>query len=193
MSTTALIWIAVAAVLVAIFILIYNRLARARVRVKTAWAQIDAQLKRRSDLIPNLVAAVRGYMGHESAVLERVAAVREAALAAGSDVAARGKAEGALTGALGILMARVEAMPDLKANQNVMALQEELATTENRIAFARQHFNDSVGFYNAAIATIPANLVAGIGRFTPERFFELDAPAVLPIVNLSPDTQERVA
>ncbi len=193
MSTTAMIWLGVAAALLLILILLYNRLVRLRVRVKTGWAQIDAQLKRRSDLIPNLVAAVRGYMGHESAVLERVAAVREAALSAGSDVAARGRAEGALTGALGILMARVEAMPDLKANQNVMALQEELATTENRIGFARQHFNDCVGFYNAAIATIPANLVAAVGGFKPERFFELDAPATVPVVNLAIPNQERVA
>ncbi|MGY4399059.1 LemA protein [Sphingomonas sp. UYAg733] len=176
--------IVIVALLIAIIVLIYNSLVRSHMRVKTGWAQIDTQLKRRHDLVPNLVAAVRGYMGHESAVLEKVAAVREQAVQAGSDVARRSSAEGALSGALGQLIARVEAMPDLKADSTVMALQEELATTENRIAFARQHYNETVGRYNGAIATIPANLIAGPCGFAAEKFFELDGPVTVPVVDL---------
>lgn len=188
MSPTTLIVIAVATFLVLIVVLIYNALVRSRMRVKTAWAQIDAQLKRRHDLIPNLVASVRGYFAHESDVLAQVAALRERAAAAGDDVATRGLAESALSGALGKLIARVEAMPDLKADGTVLALQEELATTENRIAFARQHYNETTGSYNATIAVIPNVLVARPCGFQPAAFFELDVAAIVPTVALERNT-----
>lgn len=188
MTTNSIIAIAVAALLILIAIAIYNGLVRARMRVRTAWAQIDAQLKRRHDLIPNLVASVRGYFAHEADVLERVTTLRERAAGAGDDVAKRAGAETALSGALGALIARVEAMPDLKANTTVLALQEELATTENRIAFSRQHYNETAGDYNGAIATIPNILVARPCGFQPVAFFEIDVPATVPVVSL-----ERVA
>ena len=184
MSPTAIVSLTVVATLLLIGIVIYNRLTTARVRVRTAWAQIDAQLKRRHDLIPNLVASVRGYLGHEAAVLERVTTLRENATRAGNDVAARAGAERALSGALGQLIARVEAMPDLKANTTVLALQEELATTENRIGFARQHYNDTTGEYNAAIATIPNVLVARPCGFTTAAFFVLDVTSAAPVFTL---------
>ena len=184
MTTHSIIAIAAAALLILIVIGIYNGLVRARMRVRTAWAQIDAQLKRRHDLIPNLVASVRGYFDHEADVLERVTTLRERAAGAGDDVAKRADAEGALSGALGKLIARVEAMPDLKANTTVLALQEELATTENRIAFSRQHYNETTGDYNGAIATIPNVLIARPCGFQPAAFFEIDVPTTVPIVSL---------
>lgn len=188
MSLAVIISLAIVALLVVIAILIYNSLVRLRVRVRTAWAQIDAQLKRRHDLIPNLVASVRGYLGHESSVLERISTLRETAAKAGDDVTARAGAERALGGALGQLLARVEAMPNLKGNTTVLALQEELATTENRIGFARTHYNESAGVYNASIATIPNVLVAEPCGFRPADFFVIDEPVSVPQVSL-----ERVA
>lgn len=184
MTTNSIIAIALAAVLFLVLIAIYNRLVRARMRVRTAWAQIDAQLKRRHDLIPNLVASVRGYFEHESDVLDRVTTLRERAAGIGGDVAKRADAEGALSGALGRLVARVEAMPDLKANTTVLALQEELATTENRIAFSRQHYNETAGEYNGAIATIPNVLIARPCGFEAAAFFEIDVPTAAPAVSL---------
>ena len=184
MTTTSIVTLAILGTVLLILIAIYNTLIRGRVRVRTAWAQIDAQLKRRHDLIPNLVAAVRGYFQHESTVLDSVTALRERAVRAGDSVTERAGAERALTGALGQLIARVEAMPDLKANTTVLALQEELATTENRIAFSRQHYNETTGDYNASIATIPNVLVAKPCGFRAEPFFELDVPATVPNVSL---------
>src|SRR5712692_3956164 len=122
----------------------YNGLVGKRNRVRNAWSQIDVQLKRRHDLIPNLVNAVKGYMQHESGVLESVTRARAAAIAAGGDVAARAGAENALTQSLRSLFAVAEAYPDLKANQNMLALQEELVSTENRVGYARQFYNDAV-------------------------------------------------
>lgn len=184
MTTAQIIGLAALALLILIAILLYNRLVRLRVSVKTAWAQIDAQLRRRHDLVPNLVAAVRGYFGHESAVLERVAAVRERAVNAGDTPAQRAGAEQALGAALGQLIARVEAMPELKADGTVLALQEELATTENRIAFSRQHYNETVGRYNGAIESIPDMLIAKPCGFRHAQFLELDTPTAVPVVDL---------
>jgi LemA protein len=148
-----------------------------RNRVENAWSQIDVQLKRRHDLIPNLVNAVKGYMEHERAVLERIVAARAGAIAAGNDVAERAVAENSLTQSMRSLFAVAEAYPVLKADQNMRALQEELGSTENRIAFARQHYNDTVTEYNSAQQTFPAVLVSGVLGFRPKMLFMLDDPA----------------
>jgi LemA protein len=156
---------------------IYNGLVRKRVECDNAWAQITVQLKRRYDLIPNLIETVKGYAAHEKTTLENVIKARNSAITAGSSnsVATQAAAEGALTGALKQIFALSESYPDLKANQNFLQLQEELGSTENRISFTRQHYNDSVGLYNTSIQQIPANFIAGMGGFTPRQFFELDA------------------
>ncbi|HQP99644.1 MAG TPA: LemA family protein [bacterium] len=159
-------------VLVLAVIVIYNGLVRLRVEVKNAWAQIDVQLKRRHDLIPNLVETVKGYAAHERGTLEEVIRARSQAVAA-SGVPEKMQAEQQLTGALGRLMLLVEQYPDLKANQNFLALQEELTSTENKIGFARQFYNDTVMRYNTKIQTIPTNIVAGVGGFSQETFFEV--------------------
>ncbi|HPA47203.1 MAG TPA: LemA family protein [bacterium] len=159
-------------VLVLAVIVIYNGLVRLRVEVKNAWAQIDVQLKRRHDLIPNLVETVKGYAAHERGTLEEVIQARSQAVAA-SGVPEKMQAEQQLTGALGRLMLLVEQYPDLKANQNFLALQEELTSTENKIGFARQFYNDTVMRYNTKIQTIPTNIVAGVGGFSQETFFEV--------------------
>jgi LemA protein len=152
---------------------IYNGLVQRRLRVDEAWAQIDVQLKRRWDLIPNLVAAVRGYMEHEQAVLTQVTEARAGAVAAGArGPAEQAQAENGLTQTLRSLFAVMENYPDLKANQNVLSLQEELSTTENQISFSRQHYNASVREYNTAIATVPAVFVAGMFGFRARDFFE---------------------
>jgi LemA protein len=171
-------WIAlgVLAAAVVFAIAVYNRLVVLRNRFKNAFAQIDVQLKRRYDLIPNLVESVKGYMQHERGTLEEVIRARGAAVSAeGRAAAAPGdpaamqalaQAEGVLGGALGRLLAVFEAYPDLKANQSVAALQEELSSTENKIAFARQAYNDSVMQYNTQRETFPDNLFAGVFGFT---------------------------
>ena len=138
---------------------LYNGLVSLRNQVRNAWAQIDVQLKRRHDLIPNLVAAVQGYLRHERELFERIAQARTRALAA-TGAGAIGPAEGALSQAVGGLLAVMERYPDLKANQNVLALQEELVTTENRIGFARQLYNDLVARYNTRQQIFPVSLVA---------------------------------
>jgi len=165
-----------AGVLAVVIIVLYNGLVRLRQQVKNAWSQIDVQLKRRHDLIPNLVETVKGYAAHEKETLERVIQARSAAVKA-QGVAEQSKAEQMLSGALGRLMLIVERYPDLKANQNFLALQEELTSTENRIGFARQHFNDMVMGYNTKIQTIPTNIVAGLFHFKEEDFFEIEEPA----------------
>ena len=152
----------------------YNGLVRMRNGVKEAWAQIDVQLKRRYDLIPNLVETAKGYMTHERETLEAVTQARAAAAGAGDAVGQRAQAEGGLTAALGRLFAVVEAYPDLKANQNFLALQEELSSTENKIGFARQYYNDSVMHYNNKTQMFPSNVIAGMFGFTPAEFFELE-------------------
>ena len=151
----------------------YNGLVTRRVRCRNAWSQIDVQLKRRYDLIPNLVETVKGYAAHERETLERVIQARNQAISA-KGVAQQAEAENFLTGALRQLFALSESYPGLKANENFAQLQEELTSTENKIAFARQHYNDSVGLYNTAREKFPANLVAGVFSFKTEEFFELE-------------------
>ena len=162
------------AVLLFLFITIYNGLVRLRNRVKNAWAQIDVQLKRRYDLIPNLIETVRGYMKHERETLESVTKARNLAQQlSGGSVGARSKAEGELSSALARLLVVVEAYPDLKANQNFLALQEELTSTENKISFSRQFYNDSVLRLNNQTQMFPSSMVAGMTGFKAEEFFEV--------------------
>src|SRR5204863_6821021 len=160
--SSTIIVIAVVLVLGLLLFALYNGLIRRRLQVDEAWAQIEVQLKRRHDLIPNLVNAVKGYMGFEQDVLTKVTEARANAVAAGAQgPAAQAEAENVLTGALRSLFAVVENYPDLKANQNVLALQEQLTTTENQISFSRQHYNATVLDYNTSIATFPNVLIAG--------------------------------
>jgi len=151
----------------------YNSLVKLRNRVKNAWSQIDVQLKRRHDLIPNLVETAKGYMKHESETLEKVVQARNMAVSA-NGVADTAAAENQLSQTLKSLFAVVESYPDLKANQNMIALQEELTSTENRIAFARQHYNDSTMGYNNSIQMFPKNIVAGMFNFIESDFFETE-------------------
>ena len=151
----------------------YNRLVRLRNQVDASWAQIDVQLKRRHDLIPNLVETVKGYAAHERETLDAVTRARNSAVqATSSGPAGRAEAENQLTQALGRLFALAEAYPNLKANENFAALQTELATTEDKIAYARQFYNTAVQTYNTAIQTIPGNLIAGPTGFRPREFFQ---------------------
>jgi len=163
----------IVAVIVIFVIGLYNSLVRLRQQVKNAWSQIDVQLKRRYDLIPNLVETVKGYAAHEKETFERVVNARNAAVGA-SGVAEQAQAENVLTGALRQLFALAEAYPDLKANQNFLALQEELTSTENKISFSRQHYNDVAQAYNTKRLTFPANLFAGAFGFTSEEYFEIE-------------------
>jgi LemA protein len=151
----------------------YNGLVRLRNAVKNAWSQIDVQLKRRYDLIPNLVETVKGYAAHEKETLERVIQARQRGMAA-STVKEQQEAENMITGALRQLFALSEAYPNLKANENFLALQEELASTENKIGFARQYYNDSVQQFNTRQEVFPANLVASMFGFHPAEFFEIE-------------------
>jgi len=170
------------------FIIIYNSLVRLRNQVKNAWAQIDVQLKRRHDLIPNLVETVKGYAAHERETLEAVTAARNLAQGAiGKGVGAQSKAEAELSGALSRLLAVVENYPDLKANQNFLALQEELTSTENKISFSRQFYNDSVLGYNNKTQMFPSNVVAGMTGFKADEFFEVEGAAerAAPTVSFS--------
>jgi len=154
----------------------YNGLVRRRNQVDNAWRQIDVQLKRRHDLIPKLVESVKGYMQFEQDTLTKVTNARAAAVAAGAQgPAAQAQAENMQTQTLRSLFAVVENYPDLKANQNVISLQEELTTTENKISFARQFYNDSVMSYNTQIQSFPANTIAGMFNFSARQFFEGDA------------------
>jgi len=176
----------VVAVIVIGGILIYNGLVRLRNQVDEAWNQISVQLKRRHDLIPNLVNAVRGYMEFEQETLTRVTEARNAAVAASAQgAAAAGGAENFLTGALRQLFALVENYPELKANQNVLQLQEELTTTENQIGFARQHYNATVRDLNIAIQTFPNVVLAGMLGFRERDYFQIEeADAAVPEVKL---------
>ena len=182
-----LIVLAVIVIAAVVVIGIYNGLIGKRNRVDEGFSQIDVQLKRRHDLIPNLVNAVKGYMSFEQNVLTRVTEARASAIAAGAQgPAAQSQAENALTGALRSLFAVVENYPDLKANQNVMNLQEQLSTTENQISFARQHYNATVLDYNNGIQTFPAVLIAGMFGFTRREFFAAEPEAqAVPAVDLS--------
>jgi LemA protein len=173
-SVGLIIAIVVVVVIVLAIVLMYNGLVRSRNRVDNAWSQIDVQLKRRYDLIPNLVETVKGYAAHEKGTLEAVTQARANAMNAQQqgDVAQQAQAENALTGALKSLFAVSEAYPDLKANQNFLQLQEELTSTEDRIAYARQFYNDSVLNYNNSIQTFPRNTLAGLFNFEKREFFE---------------------
>lgn len=169
--------IAIVAILVIIIIGLYNGLVGLRNQVKNAWAQIDVQLKRRFDLIPNLMETVKGYMKHERETLEAVTNARTmAGQASNAGAGERGKAEGLLGQALGRLFAVAENYPDLKANQNFLALQEELTSTENKISFSRQYYNDSVLRFNNKIQMVPSNIVAGLFNFQLGEFFEIEVP-----------------
>jgi LemA protein len=159
-----------AVALVAWFVGTYNRLVRLRNRIRNAWHQIEVQLKRRHDLIPNLVEVVKDYLSYEQETLSRVTEARGAAVVA-KGAAAQAKAENALTESLKSLFAVVENYPDLKANQNVAALSEELTGTENKISFARQYYNDSVMAYNNTIQSIPSNVIAQVFDFRPSEYF----------------------
>jgi LemA protein len=159
--------------LVLFFIGMYNSLVQLRNRVKNAWSQIDVQLKRRHDLIPNLVETAKGYMQHERQTLESVTNARSRAMGAGS-VGEKAKAEGELSGAMSRFMLVVENYPDLKANQNFLALQEELTSTENKISFSRQSYNDQVLFYNNKIQMFPSNIIANTFNFKAGEFFEIE-------------------
>ena len=176
----------VAVILFAAGILIYNGLVQRRLRIDEAFAQIEVQLKRRWDLIPNLIEAVKGYMGYEQSVLTAVTEARANAVAAGSQGAhEQAVAENALTSTLRSLFAVVENYPELKANQNVLELQEQLTTTENQISFARQHYNATVLDYNTSIATIPNALIAGPLGFDKREFFDAEPEAEqVPTVDL---------
>lgn len=191
---SAIIFFGVIAVLVFFVIGIYNGLVTARNGYKNAFSQIDVQLQRRYDLIPNLVETVKGYIAHERETLEAVIAARGGALGAlkaaqanpGDPAAMKqlSSAEGALTGALGKLQVTMEAYPDLKANQNMMQLSEELASTENRIAFARQAYNDGVLGYNNRREVFPNNFVAGMFSFVAAQSLELEEPAARKTVKV---------
>ena len=186
-----LIWVILGIVVIIIIFLAgtYNGLVNARNVVKNAWAQIDVQLKRRYDLIPNLVETIKGYKNFERDTLEAVTKARTAAQTASTsgDIAARSAAEGELTGALSRLMVVVEKYPDLKANQNFLALQEELTSTENKISFSRQAYNDQVLQYNNKTQQFPSNIVAGMFGFNKEQAFlqatESDAEKKAPKVS----------
>lgn len=176
MSIVLWVIIGIIAVLVLWFIASYNGLVGLRNQVKNAWAQIDVQLKRRYDLIPNLVEAVKGYMQHERTTLEAVTNARNLAQkAVGASVGERAKAEGELSGALSRLLVVVERYPELKANQNFLALQEELTSTENKLGFSRQYYNDSVLKYNNKTQMFPSNLIANMTGFKAGEFFEVTA------------------
>lgn len=164
----------VVAVVAAWVVFAYNNFVRMVNRAKEAWADIDVQLKRRYDLIPNLLETVKGYVKHEQGTLEKVTAARVAAMDAGS-VQEKGRAENMLTGALKSLFAVAEAYPDLKANQNFLELQRELSDTENKIQAARRFYNTNVRDLNTAIESFPGNIIAGFFRFERREFFELEA------------------
>ncbi len=173
MGTLAWIAIGVAVLFVIFLIATYNRLVRLRNRVEAAWSQIDVQLRRRHDLIPNLVETVKGYASHERETLEAVTRARQQAVAA-QGVEEQAQAENILTGALRQLFAVSEAYPDLKANENFLALQEELTGTESRIAFSRQFYNEQVLAYDNALETFPSNLVGDAFNFEPKEYFEAE-------------------
>ena len=174
-SIALIVVIAIAALLLFYLLRTYNGLVRMRNNLRNAWSDIDVQLTRRHDLIPNLVESVKGYMIHERQTLEAVTQARSSAMQSGANIAMRGMAEMALTGAVNNLLASAERYPDLKASQNFMLLQEQLTSTENRIAFARQHFNETVRQFNTAIAEFPRNMVAGMFGFAPSPMFAAEA------------------
>jgi LemA protein len=174
------IWIALAVLIVGWIVWAFNRLVRYRNRVDEGWAQIDVQLRRRYDLIPNLIATVQGYAAHEREVFERVTAARASAESA-AGVAGQANAENAVSSGLRQLLAVAENYPELKANQNFLALQEELTGTESKIAYARQYYNEQVRLLNTAIESFPSSLLAKLAHFTPREFFDIDDEARGPV------------
>ena len=179
--------IGVIVVLLLLFVVLqYNGLIGKRNEKDNAWSQIDVQLKRRHDLIPNLVETVKGYASHERETLDSVTSARNLAQGAvGKGVGAQSQAEAGLSGALSRLLAVEENYPDLKANQNFLALQEELSSTENKISFSRQYYNDAVLRYNNKVQMFPSNIVAGITGFKLGEFFEVEAPAEREVPKVS--------
>ncbi len=171
-------WIFIAVLVLLVFnmISIYNGLIRLKNQVENGWSQIDVQLKRRHDLIPNLVETAKGYMKHERGTLEGITEARSRAMGAGS-VGEKAVAEKGLSSAMSKFFLVVENYPDLKANQNFLAVQEELSSTENKIAFARQNYNDQVLFFNNKIEMFPSNIMAGMFNFSKAEFFELEDAA----------------
>ena len=174
----------VVAVAVIMVIGMYNSLVRLRNQVDNAWSQIDVQLKRRHDLIPNLVETAKGYMKHEADTFKSITEARAKAMGANS-VAESGKAEGQLSGALSNFLLTVENYPDLKANQNFLSLQETLTSTENKIAFARQGYNDQVLFFNNKTQMFPSNIIAGMFNFVKREFFEIENEAEREVPQVS--------
>jgi LemA protein len=170
-----LIVLGILALIVLFFIAQYNKLIRLNIAVNEAWAQIEVQLKRRSDLIPNLVETVKGYATHEKTTFDAVITARAKATTA-STVADVAAADGMLTQALRGLLAVAEAYPDLKASANFLSLQEELSTTENKVAFSRQFYNDNVRSLNTAVKTVPTNLFSGIAQVSTREFYEVEDP-----------------
>ena len=171
-----ILWVVIGVVVLILVVSVigmYNSLVNKRIETENAWSQIDVQLKRRYDLIPNLVETVKGYAKHEQETLDRVIQARNAAMGA-RGVAEHAQAENMLTGALRSLFALAEAYPDLKANQNFLQLQEELTATENRIGFARQHYNDTVSQSNSALQRFPTNIIGNMFGFRQVEFFQLD-------------------
>ncbi len=182
---TALIVVLIVIVLLVIFVIgIYNALVRLRNQVDNSWSQIDVQLKRRHDLIPNLVETAKGYMKHERGTFEAITNARSQAMGAKS-VTEAAKAEGALGEALSKFLLVVENYPDLKANQNFLSVQEELTSTENKISFARQSYNDQVLFFNNKIQMFPSNIIANMFNFGKHDFFELEAAAEREVPKVS--------
>ena len=181
---TLIIVVAVIVLLIVLVIGIYNALIRLRNQVDNSWSQIDVQLKRRHDLIPNLVETAKGYMKHERGTFEAITNARSQAMGAKS-VSDASKAEGALGEALSKFMLVVENYPDLKANQNFLAVQEELTSTENKISFARQSYNDQVLFFNNKIQMFPSNIVANVFNFGKRDFFELEVAAEREVPKVS--------
>jgi LemA protein len=184
LSVPAWIGIGVVVLIVLWLIVLFNGLVALRNRVKNAWSQIDVQLKRRHDLIPNLVETAKGYIKHERETLEAVTRARQMAVDA-KGVADKAQAENMLTSTLRSLFAVAEAYPDLKANQNMLALQEELASTENKISFARQFYNDEAMKLNNKIQMFPSNIVAGMFNFQQAEFFEVETPAERAVPKVS--------
>jgi len=183
-------WVVIAVVVLLVLWTIYafNRLVKYRNRTDEGWAQIDVQLRRRYDLIPNLVETVKGYASHEREVFEHVTEARAGAMAA-EGVDQQAQAENAITGGLRQLFAVAENYPELKANQNFLALQEELTGTESKIAYARQFYNDQVMKLNTLVGSFPSNLVAKVFGFTTRDFFDIDDPERGPVrVDLTPGT-----
>jgi len=182
MIVILIVLLAIVVLAVVLFVGSYNGLVRLRNRIDAAWAQIDVQLKRRFDLIPNLVETVKGYAAHEKETFEGVTQARANAINAQSQgPAAAAQADNVLTGALKSLFAVAEAYPDLKANQNFLELQEELTATEDKVSYARQFYNDTVRGYNTKIQSIPANVIAGLFHFEKREYFEADDESRGPV------------